>query len=118
LDARQPLKEGAIMKHARRVTQLCVAVLDEVALYALANDGSVWRYGTFKDIEYWSPLEPLPSEDPDTARHEKLCAALRQLGPSIGELTTAEVVNACRKAVADADSDEIMAALRAVGRPV
>lgn len=46
-------------------------------------------------------------------RHNLLCDALRQLGANISELTTAEVVTACRAAVPDADSDEILAALRA-----
>jgi hypothetical protein len=66
-------------------------------------------------------LRHIPNLSPhDVARHKALCDALRQLGADadIAGLTTQEVVAACRAAVPDADSDEILAALRAVGRPV
>jgi hypothetical protein len=100
---------------------------DVEGLYVLASDGSIWKLSEFKDLAYWQQLDPLPSEeDPaplprdDVARHAVLCDALRQLGvdSDIANLTTQEVVAACREVVPDADSDEILAALRAVGRPV
>jgi hypothetical protein len=121
-------EEGAMPKQeSRAAVQVCSVIApDDVAgLYVLASDATIWKYSQYKDLFYWQPLEPLPSEeDPgslprdDVARHKALCDALRQLGANIGELTTAEVVTACRAAVPDADSDEIMAALRASGRPV
>lgn len=108
-------------QESRAAVQICSAD----GLYVLASDGSIWRYSEFKDLNYWQPLEPLPAdEDPppltDDTRHSKLCDALRQLGANadLAELTTQEVVAACRAAVPDADTDEILAALRKIGRKV
>jgi hypothetical protein len=111
-------EEGVMPKESRAAVQICSAD----GLYVLASDRSIWRYSEFKDLNYWQPLEPLPAdEDPppltETARHEKLCAALRQLD-SIVERTTREVVNAARETVPDATSEEIVMALRTIGRPL
>jgi hypothetical protein len=34
---------------------------------ALTTDGSLWRLHTFKDLEIWSPVDPLPEGSPLTA---------------------------------------------------
>jgi hypothetical protein len=49
-------------------------------------------------------------------RHETLCGALRQLGPSINTISTMRVVEVCRENLPDADDDEIMQALNAMGQ--
>jgi hypothetical protein len=56
-------------------------------------------------------------------RHEKLCNALRQLceelseqGRTISEIPTAQVVDVCRGVIPGATREEMMDALRVVGR--
>jgi hypothetical protein len=45
----------------RRIMQVTGAADD---VLALTTDGVLWRLHTFKDLEIWSPVDPLPEEPP------------------------------------------------------
>jgi hypothetical protein len=58
-EAREALEA---VRAKRKILQVTGAA--EGDILALTTDGEVWRLHTYKDLEIWSPVDPLPEEPP------------------------------------------------------
>jgi hypothetical protein len=97
-----------VLMMPRRAIQIHVVAFDSnVELYALSEDGSIWKYSQFKDLFYWDPIEPLPEGE---TRHERLRAALKKLDP--GRFNVVEIL---AEAAPDATIAEVTRALNEMG---